>query len=202
MAPEGCQHRQPAQRSDAGPVRSDTVTFASRLGLGQPLHRPPPSSRTSGAPSDKAEGQRALPRLQHYYELSDSSEGIGSHFPIRVIATPTDRVRSDDRATHGQPVTQNARRRHHGLLGTYEVSLDHFMNNLATARRNHPQRPPHLGRSNDAVATSVSGIEETGSSASLFAGRSPPHKAFHRFTQVQACGFASAPSAPPVTRTH
>lgn len=40
------------------------------------------------------------------------------------------------------------------------------------------------------------------SSVSLFAGRSPLRTAFHRFTHVQACGFASAPSAPPVTRTH
>jgi hypothetical protein len=29
-----------------------------------------------------ATGQRALPRLWHYYEPSDSSEGVGLPFPL------------------------------------------------------------------------------------------------------------------------
>ena len=38
--------------------------------------------------------------------------------------------------------------------------------------------------------------------ASPCVGGSPPQPAFYRFTLVQACGFASAPSAPRVTPTH
>lgn len=51
-------------------------------------HRAP--SRGPGPPPDRAGGQRALPRLDRYYESSDSSEGIASPFPIGLwLQLPT-----------------------------------------------------------------------------------------------------------------
>lgn len=55
---------------------------ASRLGLGRPLRRHPQPSQAIRPPAHVlAAGQRALPRLQHYYEPSDSSQSIGLPFP-------------------------------------------------------------------------------------------------------------------------
>jgi hypothetical protein len=57
------------------------LLLASRLGLGRPLRQHRPPSQATRPPRDHTQGQRALPRLQHYYEPSDSSEGIGLLFP-------------------------------------------------------------------------------------------------------------------------
>ena len=76
----------PSSRSAVRPEprHPGSVELASRLGLGWSLrqhHRP---SRTSRPSPNHAGNQQALPRLQHYYEPSDSSKGIGSRFPHRL----------------------------------------------------------------------------------------------------------------------
>ena len=59
------------------------VVLALQLGLGWPLRRIRTPSQSSGPPAHvMAAGQRALPRLLHYYEPSDFSKGIGLLFPV------------------------------------------------------------------------------------------------------------------------
>jgi hypothetical protein len=87
--------------------------------------------------------------------------------------------------------------------GPYEVSLDRFTNHVATVCHHHLQEPLHLGRSGDAAATlgvwhlrnKIIGFPVSGRVAA-------PTGLLGGSLHVQTCGVASAPSAPPVTRTH
>jgi hypothetical protein len=77
-----------------------------------------------------------------YYEPSDSSEGIGLPFPAGYsVAYPTSTV-----PPTGPPLDHRPPEFGHGDVcedrtGPYEVSLDHLINIVAAARRNHPLAP-------------------------------------------------------------
>jgi len=86
-----------------------------------------------------------LPRLCHYYEPSDSLKGIGLLFPPGYgIAYPSLFV-SPTGTSPGPWVTGWHRTKK--LPGPCKVSLDHFVNTLATICRNHLRRSLFLGRS-------------------------------------------------------
>jgi len=77
----GRQHHHPARRSDTDPVPlkcccslRGLVSVGPFASTGRPLRQTEPSRHHS-------QHQRASPRLQHYYEPSDSSESIGLLFP-------------------------------------------------------------------------------------------------------------------------
>lgn len=100
-------------------------------------HRTP---RRDRAASRRTGGQRALPRLWHYYEPSDSSEGIGWRFPLGYRRTyrPGRSERPGHTWTTGhQPPAGTLA--HLGLLGPYEVSPDHPDGVVAACQ---PQPPP------------------------------------------------------------
>lgn len=125
----------------------DRLGLALRLGLGRPLRQHRRPSQKTGPPAHiSAAGQRALPRLQHYYEPSDSSESIGLPFPIQgySFAYPT----STDPPNTGPHMVNRVALPGPDVVcedntGPYEVSHDHFVSNVATTRRhNHPKPPP------------------------------------------------------------
>ena len=130
----------------------ETEALALQLGLGWPLRRIPAPSRGSGSPAHmRAAGQRALPRLQHYCEPSDSSKGIGLLFPIGygiAYPTPTDPPAGPSwtncRLTRGMVSTAGTTR------DPARFSLDHFANHVTTVRRNRLLKRLSPGRSCDA----------------------------------------------------
>ena len=95
----------------------------------------------------------------NYYESSDSSEGIGLLFPLGLWhRLPV----SNDPPTGSAPGPGDRRRRLRELSGPYEVSLDHLVNIVATACRNHLLRPLCLGRSDGGCRLSPGTPEEQG----------------------------------------
>jgi hypothetical protein len=99
-----------------------------------------------------------------YYEPSDSSEGVGLPFPAGYsVAYPTSTVPSTGPHLDHRPPDPGHDDVCEDCTGPYEVSLDHLVNTVAAARRNHrlvPSPPPVVP-------------DEERSLASLFAGKSP-----------------------------
>ena len=126
----------------------------NRTPLGTPGRPPTSWRRVSGH----------YPAL-HYYEPSDSSEGVGLPFPAGYsVAYPI----SSDPSTgphldHRSPDPSGTTSLCEDCTGPYEVSLDHLINTVAAARRNHRLAPS---------PSPVVPAEER-SLASLFAGKSP-----------------------------
>ena len=110
------------------------------------------SSQSCGPPAHVlAAGRRALPRLRHYYEPSDSSEGVGLLFPFWLWRRLPDLQRSADRAIVDDqpPEVLGPGVGCQDCSGPYEVPLDHLACVVTTPRRNHLQQPWSLGRSGD-----------------------------------------------------
>ena len=152
----GGQSRQPARRWWTGPVHPGQWRSLRGLVSVGPFAGHHPPSRAGGPPAHfRAAGQRALPRLQHYYEPSDSSEDVGLPFPHGLWRRLPDLHRSADRAieVHRSPIADGPGVVCEYCSGPCEVSLDRSTNDVATARRNHRKEPRPPGHSGDAVAS-------------------------------------------------
>ena len=191
----------PSSRSAVRPEprHPGSVELASRLGLGWSLrqhHRP---SRTSRPSPNHAGNQQALPRLQHYYEPSDSSKGIGSRFPHRLSLHLPATGRSDrpghtwttGHTTVHVVVTTRTHWTLRGLPGSPRQQCRHGL----------PEPPAGAPTAKvvpvDAVATTVSGIPTMRSSASPCVGGSPLQPAFYRFTTRSALRLRLRPLRTP-----
>ena len=116
----GGQSRRPARRSGLVPFARNSGACFEAWSRSAPSPDTPPS-QAGGPPAHvRAAGQRALPRLQHYYEPSDSSKGVGLPFPHGLWRRLPDLHRSAGRAhlDHRPPALTGLDVVCEGLLGT------------------------------------------------------------------------------------
>jgi hypothetical protein len=181
-----------------------SVAFASRHVLGQPLRRTPPPSRERWAAPEPMPGidghypafstttSRLTPRRA---SLRLSRHGYGfSYRPGRPVPP-------DQRPGHQPTVGTHA---HHRLLGPCEVSLDHPDGVVAACQPQPPPDapdrqvvPPHGARPHR-----LSPCDDRGPRLPVCAARRHVKRPSSGSLLVLAHGLVSAPSAPPVTRTH
>ena len=116
------------------------------------------------------------------------------------MASPTRPQRSADRVAPGPGGAR--RRRLREMPGPYEVSLDHLVNIVATACRNHLLRPLCLGRSDGGCRPSPGAPEEQGPWLPRASAGRHLNRPFTGSLSFKPAALLPPPPQPRVTPTH